>query len=82
MIVEPNSSADNMAPTVSKGACIRIASRGSALTASSKARVPGRTFIANSHCQLRGVKDRTAQYRADSGARGNEQGMEPQNAAK
>ena len=51
--VDPNSSADNMAPRVSKGACIRIASRGSALTASSKARVPGRTFIANSHCQLR-----------------------------
>ena len=53
MIVDPNSSADNMAPGVSKGACFRTASRGSALTASSKARVPGTTFIANSHCQLR-----------------------------
>lgn len=53
MIVDPNSSADNMAPGVSKGACFRTASRGSALTASSKARVPGTTFIANSHCQRR-----------------------------
>ncbi len=82
MIVEPNSSADNMAPTVSKGACIRIASRGSALTASSKARVPGKNVYRKQPLPAKSVKDRTAQYRADSGARGNEQGMEPQNAAK
>lgn len=50
MIVEFNSSVDNMVFMVLKGVCIWIVFCGSVLIVSSKVRVLGRMFIVNSYC--------------------------------